>query len=155
MNIDATVFSQSKSVGIGVVIYDHEDSVIATMSKHLPLPLGPLEAESKVMDEVVFFAWDIVVCDVIFEGDSCIMSHALSRSASPPISIANIISDTHHKMQEFKSLQMGHMKRLGNKLAHTLTKYAKKTDSFVIWIKENPSIIESLVIQDVMYLSSS
>ena len=69
------------------------------------------------------------VHDVIFEGDSCIVSHALSGSASPPSSIANIILDTHHKFQEFKSLQIAHVKCLGNKPTHTLAKYAKGTDS--------------------------
>lgn len=39
------------------------------------------------------------------------------------------------------------MKRLGNKLAHTLAKYAKRIDSFVIWTEENPSIIESIVVK--------
>lgn len=44
------------SVGIDAMIYDHEGSVIATMSKHLSLPLGPLEAETKAMDEAMLFA---------------------------------------------------------------------------------------------------
>ena len=44
------------SVGIGVVICDHEGLVIAAMSKHLSLPLGPLEVEMKAMDEAMLFA---------------------------------------------------------------------------------------------------
>lgn len=91
-------------MGVGVVICDHEGSVIATMSTHLPLPLGPLEAKAKAMDEAVFFAWDIVVYGIIFKGDSCIVSHALFGSTSPRSFIAIIISNTHHKMQDFKSL---------------------------------------------------
>ncbi|KAK9990212.1 hypothetical protein SO802_025197 [Lithocarpus litseifolius] len=98
------------SVGIGVVIRDHEGSVIAAMSKHLQLPLGPLEAEAKAMDEAVLFAWDMGVGDVTFEGDSCIVSHALSGLASPPSTVPNIISNTHHKLQEFRSLQITHVK---------------------------------------------
>ena len=33
--------------------------MIAALSKHLPLPLGPSEAEAKAMDEAVLFAWDV------------------------------------------------------------------------------------------------
>lgn len=87
MNTDAAIFSQSKSVGIGVVIRDHEGLVIAAMSKHLPLPLGPLEVEAKAMDEAVLFAW-------IFEDDSCIVSYALFGSDCPASFIVNIISNT-------------------------------------------------------------
>ena len=51
--------------------------------KHLPLPLVPIEAEAKAMDEAVIFAWDIGIRDAIFEGDSCIISHALSVRPLP------------------------------------------------------------------------
>lgn len=44
--------------------------MIAALSKHLQLPLGPLEAEAMAMDEVVSFAWDIGMRDVVFETNS-------------------------------------------------------------------------------------
>ena len=47
------------SVGIGVIICDHEGSVIAALSQHLRLPLGPLEAKTKAMDVAASFAWDM------------------------------------------------------------------------------------------------
>ena len=57
--------------------------------KHLPLPRVPIEAEEKAMDEAVLFAWDIGIRDAIFEGDSCIISHALSVWPLP-VSIAGV-----------------------------------------------------------------
>ena len=35
--------------------------MIAALSKHLQLPLGPLEAEAMAMDEAVSFTWYIGV----------------------------------------------------------------------------------------------
>ena len=46
-------------VGIGVIICGHEGSVIAVLSQHLRLPLGPLEAKTKAMDVAASFAWDM------------------------------------------------------------------------------------------------
>ena len=40
------------------------------MSKCIPLPLGPLEAEAKAMDEATLFARDVGVHDIIFELES-------------------------------------------------------------------------------------
>ena len=57
--------------------------MVAAMSKHLPLPLGPLEAEGKAMDEAVTFAWDIGARDVVFETDSRIVFDALGRMITP------------------------------------------------------------------------
>uniref|UniRef100_A0A7N2LNM0 RNase H type-1 domain-containing protein n=1 Tax=Quercus lobata TaxID=97700 RepID=A0A7N2LNM0_QUELO len=51
------------------LIRDHAGTVIAALSQHLHLPLGPLEAEAKAMDVAVSFAWDVGVQEVIFETD--------------------------------------------------------------------------------------
>ena len=78
MNTNAAIFSPKNFVGIGLVIYNQEGSVIATLSRHLPLPLGPIEAEAKAMDEAVLFAWDIEIRDTFFEGDSCSLKLGLT-----------------------------------------------------------------------------
>ena len=67
VNTDAAVFSNLQTVGIGVIIRDHKGSVVAALSQHLRLPLGPLEAEAKAMDVAASFAWDIGIRDVVFE----------------------------------------------------------------------------------------
>ncbi|KAK9993560.1 hypothetical protein SO802_023263 [Lithocarpus litseifolius] len=103
INVDVTIFDQLNFVGVGVLIRDHEGSVVAAMSKHLPLPLGLLEAEGKAMDEAVTFAWDIGVRDVVFETDSQIGFNALSRTITPPIAIANLIDGIHHKLHSFRA----------------------------------------------------
>ena len=146
VNVDVAIFDQLNSVGVCVLIRDHEGSVVATMSKHLPLPLGPLEAKGKAMDEVVTFAWDIGVRDVVFENDSWIVFDALNRMITPPIAIANLIHGIHHKLHSFRSTCFLHVLRHNNKPTHTLARHAKGINNFVCWIEENPPIIESLVI---------
>ena len=96
VNTDAVVFSNLKIVGISVVIHDHEGSVIATLSKHLPLPLGPLEAKAKAVDEAVSFAWDIRIREVIFETDSKVVSDTLYGTITLQVSIVDIIGGTLH-----------------------------------------------------------
>ena len=51
----------------------HEGCVKATISKSIPIPLGPLEVEAKALEESAFFAWDVDVRGVIFECDSRIV----------------------------------------------------------------------------------
>jgi len=57
--------------------------VTTAMSKHLQLPLGPIEAEAKAMEEAISFAWHIKVRDVIFETDCSTIYEALNRSTTP------------------------------------------------------------------------
>ena len=60
-----------------MVIRDHEGRVVATLSKQVQQPLGPLEIEAKAMEVGVSFAWDVGTREVILECDSKIMFDAL------------------------------------------------------------------------------
>ena len=94
VNSDAAVFWNLKTIGIGVVICDHEGSVIAALSKHLPLLLGPSEAEAKAMDEAVLFAWDVGIREAIFKTDSSVVSDAIAGNTTPPVSTVDITAGT-------------------------------------------------------------
>ncbi|KAK9991150.1 hypothetical protein SO802_026135 [Lithocarpus litseifolius] len=120
INTDAAVFSTTKSVGIGVMVRDHEGSVLAALSKCMPLPLGPLEAEAKAMDEAVSFTKDIGLQDVIFETDSTTILGALSDTSTALASIDNIKKGTHCSLQDFRRTQIQHIRRHGYRPAHIL-----------------------------------
>lgn len=94
--IDAAIFPDLHTIGIGVIIHDHEGSMIAALSKHLPLSLGPLEAEAKAADEAVFFAWDVGLREVIFETNSKVVSNALCGTITPQVLIVDVIGGTLH-----------------------------------------------------------
>ena len=53
--------------------------------------LGSLEMEVVVLAEGVHFAWEVAICDVVFESDSKIVSNAVLGNTTPPIAIANVI----------------------------------------------------------------
>lgn len=66
VNVEGAVFSSLKSVGVGIVIWDHCGQVAAAMSRSLDVPLGPLETQAKAMEEAILFAKDTGFHDVIF-----------------------------------------------------------------------------------------
>uniref|UniRef100_A0A7N2L1L9 RNase H type-1 domain-containing protein n=1 Tax=Quercus lobata TaxID=97700 RepID=A0A7N2L1L9_QUELO len=150
VNIDAAIFSDLHTIGIGVIICDHEGSVIAALSKHLPLPLGPLEAEAKVADEAVSFAWDVRVREVIFETNSKVVSNALRGTITPQVSVMDIIGGTLHRLQAFRRTQFQHVNQEANQVAHTLARHAKGISEFVTWIEESPPFLEPLVFREAM-----
>ena len=56
VNVDGAIFQHLEAVRIGVVARDHTGQCLAAMSKKLWVPLGPLEAEAKAMEEGIDFA---------------------------------------------------------------------------------------------------
>lgn len=150
VNMDAAIFKNTKSVGIGVIARDHVGAVLAALSTQLLLPLGPLEAEAKALDVAISFAKDIGLQEVTFKSDCSILTGALSDTPNVPISIENIVSGIHNKLQHFRQHQMLHVKRQGNTPAHNLARHAKGLDNFATWIEETPFFIESPAIQNAM-----
>ena len=72
--------------------------------------------------------------------------------------MSNFLTSEGHQLRDFGSAEVSHVKQQGNRPAHLLAKHAKELDSFynyVIWIEENPSLIESVISHDVMNLSST
>ena len=153
VNMDATVLKSTKSVGIGVIVRDHMGDVLAALSMQLPLPLVPLEAEAKAMDMAISFTKVIVLQEVTFESDCSVLIGALSDTSKLPISIENIVTGIHNKLQHFRQHQMLHAQRQGHTPAHHLAHHAKGLDNFVSWIEETPSFIEFVVIQDGLLFS--
>ena len=153
VNMNVAIFKNTKSVGIGVIGWDHVGDVLATLSTQLPLPLGPLEAEAQAMDVAISFAKEIGLQEVTFESDSSVLIGALLDKSKVPISIENIITGIHAKLQHFRQHQILHVKRSGNTPAHHLARHTNCLDNFVTWVEETPSFIESAVIQDALLFS--
>lgn len=144
------VFQASQSAGMGAVIRDHEGRVEASISKNFQRPFGLLEDEAMALVEGVLFAWDAGILDAMFECDSKIIFDALIRARKPPVNILNIV------LGYRKNWRNSEWHEAKGKLACTwLSLICKTYWHYVTWIKENPSMLEAILDQDVLNLSSS
>ena len=114
-----------------------------------------MEAEAKPLEEAVDFTWDVGIQDAHFECDSQLVVDAVVGVTSPQVTIINIIAGICDRLQVFRLVQVSHVKREGNWPTHILTQFAKGIDNYVTWIEGNPNIIEFVVAQDILNLSSS
>ena len=92
---------------------------------------------------------------VIFECDLQIVVEAVNGLCEPPITIHNKVEGIQLKLKDFRKVQVSHIRRQGNCPAHILVQSARNLVGFVAWIEENPTVIELVLAQDVMCLSSS
>ena len=53
-NVDGAVFRDQSTAGMGVPLRDDRGQVVGALSQQIYAPLGPLEAEAKAMEEVIF-----------------------------------------------------------------------------------------------------
>ena len=91
VNVDGTIFSEQRAVGIGVVVRDDQGRVAATISKRINEHLWAVEAQAKAFEEGLQLAKDIGIQDFILEGDSLIIHRALSDLIRTPTSMDSLI----------------------------------------------------------------
>ena len=67
---------------------------------------------------------------------------------------SNIVSSMCLRLQDFRSVQVLHIKQLGNKLMHILAQYARDLESYATWIEENLVFLKFALAYDALNLSS-
>ena len=150
INVDGAVFESQKAASLVVIIRDDRGRVEVAMSKKVLAPLGALETEAKAFEAGLLLARDIVIQDVILEGDSLVIYNALCEVSLPPSSVASIVDGMRDLCKVFRRLEFSHVKRKGNRPAHLLAKYAGGIDDFIVWMEENPCFLEQALSHDVL-----
>ena len=83
-----------------------------------------------------------------FEGDSLEVCNVLLGLASPPSSVANVLSGFLNHVSIFRQWKVSHIKRQGNVPAHIPAQHAQHVGDYVAWLEECPSLIEHACAQD-------
>ena len=67
---------------------------------------------------------------MVLESDSKVVVDALIGTSEVLVAIENIIGGIRAKLQDFRCVEISHVKRDDNCLAHLLAQYAKYLDSY-------------------------
>nr|POE80426.1 hypothetical protein CFP56_10643 [Quercus suber] len=148
-NVDGALFPELHSMGVGILVRDWSGQFVAATCKLIHAPLGPLEVEAKAVEVGLQFAKLLGVSDLIVEGDSLIVSRALSHSSSALASIDTVIMGIRSATLEFHNVVFSHVKRNANSPAHLLAKYAKGIVNQCIWMESCPTFLELAILHDV------
>ena len=81
--------------------------------------------------------------------------HALKEGGSNLASVKPLIVDVLGQSSSFTKLLYSHTKRNGNKLAQSLAQHSINVDDYVVWMKDIPSLLLSIVQVDIAKLSFS
>ena len=153
INFDGTVFSESNQSGVGVVIRDNNEAVLASCSEKLHLAYKPDEVEALAALKAVALARDLGFRKAILEGDSLNLIKAL-KSIEDSLSLASLlVDDVKRVASSFERLVYSHVKRNSNRVAHSLAKNALHIPNLQVWMEDVPSHITSILDLDVIVLS--
>ena len=89
--MEAAIFKEQGTCGIGVVIKKNKGQIMGAMSKKVEFPLQALEAKAKAAEASILLTWDLGLKDIIVEGDAQMVIQALNGVVAPAIPILKII----------------------------------------------------------------
>ena len=119
-----SVFSESNQSRVGVVIRDNNGAVLASCSEKLHQAYKPDKVEALAALKAVTLACDLGFRKAILEGDSLGLIKALKSTEDCLSPTGLLVGDVKLVASSFEELVFSHVKRNGNKVAHSLAKNA-------------------------------
>ena len=134
------------------VIQDTQGNVLASLSQALPQLHSPLEIEARAASSALQLAAELGFNQVVLEGDSQVLMHALAEDTPFLSTVGLLIDDVRFNAALFTKLHYSYVKREGNMVAHSLTCYALTISNFVVWMEDVSPPIVSVVLSDIASL---
>ena len=122
-----------------MVVRNCNGEVIASLVQQVEQAFQPLEVEAIAACKAVEFGSEIGVDCAIVEGDSEVLVKALRNTDNGLTPIAPLINDVSLFSNLYSELSYSHIKRDGNKVAHSLARLALTTLGCTVWMEDIPS----------------
>ena len=139
INYDGAISNADNKIRIGVVVRNCNGEVMASLIQQLEQAFQPMEVEAIVACKVVEFGSEIGVDYAIVEGDSEVIVKALRNNDNGLTPFAPLINDISLFSSLFSESSYSHIKRDGNKFAHSLARLALITPGCTVWMEDVPS----------------
>ncbi|EEF30615.1 uncharacterized protein LOC8267924 [Ricinus communis] len=122
VNMDATIFSNPDSMGVGCVMKDHAGLFVCAMAVSFAGAYIPEIAEGLAIQEALSWARDRQLLNVVFELDCLHIVEALLRKGTDRSSLGLIIKDCKLLSSSISNCSFAFVKRSRNEVAHKLAR---------------------------------
>nr|XP_023891641.1 uncharacterized protein LOC112003671 [Quercus suber] len=126
--------------------------VIASLVQQLDQAYQPVEIEALAACKAVEFGAELGLHRATVEGDSVLVVKALKCKDNGLVPFGHLINDVSLFSGAFSKLSYSHIRRDGNKIAHSLARLALTTPSCTTWMEDVPSCTLPFVHADLATL---
>ncbi|XP_062154522.1 uncharacterized protein LOC133862691 [Alnus glutinosa] len=148
INWDAALDGGRKLMGIGIIARDHQGRVRAAKCEILPHVRDPVAAEAIGARSAVSFGCFMGFQSVDLEGDAREIILTLSNLEEVDSVHGHFLAETRQMLGSLVSWKVSHVRREGNKAAHSLAKLALSKQCNQVWINSCPSELVYVVNAD-------
>ena len=124
-NFDGTVFRENNRAGLGVVIWNHQGQVLASLSENISLQPSTDDVEAFAAVRAISFPVELGFSSIIIEGDSEVVIKALKNEEESLATFGHLISASRPTIDAFYDISFSHTRRQGNIIAHNLARHTR------------------------------
>ncbi|XP_030930729.1 uncharacterized protein LOC115956517 [Quercus lobata] len=143
INVDGAIPAKEGNSGIGVIIRDWNNQVVAALSKPLSGRFAVEETEAIAMEQGIVLAKELGLNQIILEGDSMQTVQAICNKDVWGVA-GHIIHGILEGMNGFIYAEARYICRNSNKIAHELAQQDKRSGEECKWFDEVPENLASL-----------
>jgi ribonuclease HI len=151
INVDAAICSESRRMGVGVVIRDHNGQCLAACSEYITEVTSPEFAEALALRRAVSFAQDEGFGRIIINSDCLSVVNRVNALEQDRSLIGPVIHDIKNLVASFSSCSIKHVVRGLNVPAHILAKSSFALGP-VVWRGVSPDCIRETLCNDIMVM---
>jgi ribonuclease HI len=151
INFDSAFSEESRAAGIGVVVRDQAGTARVCYSQKINLPSSPMEVEAQAARATIYFARDLQLNSVEFEGNAISIITTLNSSGHNFSSYGHILEDTLSEARNLSWFNFSHMLRTTNRVTDFLAKKALSTSNKCLWLPPVPQDISHVILSDSIF----
>ena len=121
---------------------------IASLSKLLNLPYSSDIVEAMAASRAIYFDQEIGLNSFILEGDSKAIIKCLRSDDDSFSPFGHILVAVKATTKTSYCISFSHIRRLGNSVAHNLTKHARHVRGFSVWMEDVPPHLQAVLSTD-------
>ena len=127
--------------------------MLASLSWQVSQAYNLVEIESTATVATLRFSSKLGFSQVVLEGDSQVLMETLINDNVFLSSDGLLIDDIRLATRFFSQLHYSHVKREGNKVAHSLARHVLCISNFVVWMEDVPLPFLSIVLANIIGFS--
>ena len=138
LNFDATIFANTNSSGVGVIIRNNLGEVMVGLFAHGPSVVSSKEAKVLACRRALEFALDSGFLGLVIEDDNVTVTKTIVSSHPNRSKLGHIYDGIRMLASGFRSFSMDCIKRSANSVAHCLARHASQLGENMVWLEESP-----------------
>lgn len=149
INMDAAIFADIRTIGIGGIIRDANGKFLKAICKKVEGSWSPREAEALSLKEILSWTKQYGFTRCVFETDSKLLADACNGGSGRSY-FHDIVRECVDLIKHFENVLVRFTHRSANEVAHTLARVSRSMSDLQEWDGVAPSFLSDVLTYDLI-----